>query len=188
MSDPNTPEDPKETQTQSESTDNASSDTPKDEGPSAEDIWGDAFAEQEAAEDSLSEASAEDIWGDAFAEEAATAPEATETTHASASEDIFKPLDTGDSSGGLPRELDVIMEIPVTMSVELGRTRLTIRQLLDLAKGSVVELDGLAGEPMDILVNGYLIAQGEVVVVDDKYGIRITDIVTPTERIQRLNR
>lgn len=80
------------------------------------------------------------------------------------------------------------MDIPVRLSVELGRTRITIKQLLDLAQGSVVELDGLAGEPMDILINGYLIAQGEVVVLDDKYGIRITEIVTPAERVQKLNR
>jgi flagellar motor switch protein FliN/FliY len=82
----------------------------------------------------------------------------------------------------------MIMEIPVTLSVELGQTRLTIRELLDLAQGSVVELDGLAGEPMSILVNGYLIAQGEVVVVDEKYGIRITEIVTRSERIHKLNK
>lgn len=85
-------------------------------------------------------------------------------------------------------DLDLIMDIPVKLSVELGRTRITIKQLLELAQGSVVELDGLAGEPMDILINGYLIAQGEVVVLDDKYGIRITEIVTPSERVQKLNR
>ncbi len=86
------------------------------------------------------------------------------------------------------RDLEMIMDIPVKLTVELGRTRLTIKQLLELAQGSVIELDGLAGEPMDILINGYLIAQGEVVVVDDKYGIRITEIITPSERVQKLNR
>ena len=86
------------------------------------------------------------------------------------------------------RDLEMIMDIPVKLSVELGRTRITIKQLLELAQGSVVELDGLAGEPMDILINGYLIAQGEVVVVEDKYGIRITEIITPSERVQKLNR
>jgi len=79
------------------------------------------------------------------------------------------------------------MNVPVQLTVELGRTRMTIKNLLQLGQGSVVELDGLAGEPMDIYVNSYLIAQGEVVVVEDRYGIRVTDIVTPSERINRLN-
>ena len=100
---------------------------------------------------------------------------------------MFKPLDKS-GSGSAPRDLEMIMDIPVKLTVELGRTRITIKQLLELAQGSVVELDGLAGEPMDILINGYLIAQGEVVVVDDKYGIRITEIITPSERVQKLNR
>ena len=80
----------------------------------------------------------------------------------------------------------MILDIPVQLTVELGRTRLSIRNLLQLAHGSVVELDGLAGEPMDVLVNGTLIAQGEVVVVNDKFGIRLTDIVTPAERMRKL--
>jgi flagellar motor switch protein FliN/FliY len=77
---------------------------------------------------------------------------------------------------------------PVQLTVELGRTKVPIKNLLQLAQGSVVELDGLAGEPMDVLVNGYLIAQGEVVVVNDKFGIRLTDIITPSERIRKLNK
>ncbi|WP_110677648.1 MULTISPECIES: flagellar motor switch protein FliN [Salinicola] len=100
---------------------------------------------------------------------------------------MFQSFDEGSPSHST-RDLGVIMDIPVKLSVELGRTRITIKQLLELAQGSVVELDGLAGEPMDILINGYLIAQGEVVVVDDKYGIRITEIITPSERVQKLNR
>ena len=100
---------------------------------------------------------------------------------------VFKPFDAGTGAGDA-RDLEMIMDIPVKLSVELGRTRITIKQLLELAQGSVVELDGLAGEPMDILINGYLIAQGEVVVVEDKYGIRITEIITPSERVQKLNR
>lgn len=100
--------------------------------------------------------------------------------------DIFQPLD--DKSGERPaRDLEMIMDIPVKLSVELGRTRLTIKELLELAQGSVVELDGLPGEPMDILINGYLIARGEVVVVEDRFGIRITEIITPSERLHRLN-
>ena len=84
--------------------------------------------------------------------------------------------------------LEVVLDIPVQMTVELGRTKIAIRNLLQLAQGSVVELDGMAGEPMDVLVNGCLIAQGEVVVVNDKFGIRLTDIITPSERIRKLNR
>lgn len=87
-----------------------------------------------------------------------------------------------------PEELNLILDIPVRMTVELGRTKMTIKELLRLSQGSVVALDGLAGEPLDILINGYLIAQGEVVVVSDKFGIRITDIITPSERMHRLSR
>jgi flagellar motor switch protein FliN/FliY len=85
-------------------------------------------------------------------------------------------------------DLDFILDIPIQMTVELGRTKITIKNLLHLAQGSVVELDGMAGEPMDVLVNGFLIAQGEVVVVNDKFGIRMTDIITPAERVRKLNR
>jgi flagellar motor switch protein FliN/FliY len=82
--------------------------------------------------------------------------------------------------------LDVILDVPVTISMEIGRTRLNIRNLLQLTQGSVVELDRLAGEPMDVLVNGTLIAHGEVVVVNDKFGIRLTDVLSPAERVRRL--
>jgi len=98
---------------------------------------------------------------------------------------VFPPLSGQAAASG--SDIDLIMDVPVQLTVELGRTRLTIKNLLQLGQGSVVELDGLAGEPMDIFVNGYLIAQGEVVVVEDKYGIRLTDIITPSERIHRLN-
>jgi flagellar motor switch protein FliN/FliY len=84
--------------------------------------------------------------------------------------------------------LGMIQDIPVQMTVELGRTKIAIRNVSQLAQGSVVELDGVAGEPMDVLVNGYLIATGEVVVVNDKFGIRLIDIVTPAERVRRWNR
>lgn len=82
--------------------------------------------------------------------------------------------------------LDVILDIPVTISMEIGRTRISIRNLLQLNQGSVVELDRLAGEPMDVLVNGTLIAHGEVVVVNEKFGIRLTDVISATERIKKL--
>ncbi len=85
-------------------------------------------------------------------------------------------------------DINMILDIPVQLTVELGRTRIPIKHILQLAQGSVVELDALAGEPMDVLVNGYLIAQGEVVVVNEKFGIRLTDIVTPSERMRRLSK
>jgi flagellar motor switch protein FliN len=85
-------------------------------------------------------------------------------------------------------DINMILDIPVQLTVELGRTRIPIKHILQLAQGSVVELEALAGEPMDVLVNGYLIAQGEVVVVNEKFGIRLTDIVTPSERMRRLSR
>ncbi len=93
--------------------------------------------------------------------------------------------ESGDSNSD--ERIGLILDIPVNVTVELGRTKLPIRSLLQLAQGSVVELDGLAGEPMDVLVNGCLIAQGEVVVVNDKFGIRLTDIITPAERLRRLS-
>lgn len=96
------------------------------------------------------------------------------------------------SSGIIPNgsgeDFNLILDIPVQLTVELGRTKIPIKHILQLAQGSVLELDALAGEPMDVLVNGYLIAQGEVVVVNDKFGIRLTDIVTPSERMRRLSR
>ena len=94
---------------------------------------------------------------------------------------------TGVSTAG-GNDINMILDIPVQLTVELGRTRIPIKHILQLAQGSVVELETLAGEPMDVLVNGYLIAQGEVVVVNDKFGIRLTDIVTPSERMRRLSR
>lgn len=89
---------------------------------------------------------------------------------------------------GAVNDINMILDIPVQLTVELGRTKIPIKHILQLAQGSVVELEALAGEPMDVLVNGYLIAQGEVVVVNDKFGIRLTDIVTPSERMRRLSR
>ena len=96
------------------------------------------------------------------------------------------------AAGALPagagNDINMILDIPVQLTVELGRTRIPIKNILQLAQGSVVELETQAGEPMDVLVNGFLIAQGEVVVVNDKFGIRLTDIVTPSERMRRLSR
>ncbi len=130
------------------------------------DDWAAALAEQEVADSAAAEPSAPNV-------QAA---------------DIFERFDAGGSGGSAPQNIDMIMDIPVTLTVELGRTKIAIRSLLQLAQGSVVELDGLAGEPMDVLVNGCLIAQGEVVVVNEKFGIRLTDIITPAERIRRLHK
>ncbi|MDJ0806510.1 MAG: flagellar motor switch protein FliN [Gammaproteobacteria bacterium] len=91
-----------------------------------------------------------------------------------------------DEPGDDAVNLDAILDVPVTISMEIGRTKLNIRNLLQLNQGSVVELDRLAGEPMDVLVNGTLIAQGEVVVVNEKFGLRLTDIISPAERVKRL--
>jgi flagellar motor switch protein FliN len=123
-----------------------------------------------------------DDWASALAEQ-----NGNDTPPGTAAAGVFQPL----SKVAAPttrNDIDMILDIPVQMTVELGRTKIAIRNLLQLAQGSVVELDGLAGEPMDVLVNGLLIAQGEVVVVNDKFGIRLTDIITPSERIRKLNR
>ena len=101
---------------------------------------------------------------------------------------MFPKLSGGSGSREARQDIDMILDIPVQLTVELGRTRIPIKHILQLAQGSVIELDAMAGEPMDVLVNGCLIAQGEVVVVNDKFGIRLTDIVTPSERVRRRNR
>ena len=124
--------------------------------------------------------SADDLWAEAMNEQ-------TTTSTPDPTENVFKSFESNGASGSL-QDIDLIMDIPVKLTVELGRTKMTIKELLRLTQGSVVALDGLAGEPLDILINGYLIAQGEVVVVNDKYGVRITDIITPSERMRRLSR
>ena len=123
-----------------------------------------------------------DDWSAAMLEQEA-AP-----TPASAAPPIFEQFAASGGSSAQHTDLDMILDIPVQLEVQLGRTKIAIKNLLQLAQGSVVELDGMAGEPMQVLVNGCLIAQGEVVVVNDKFGIRLTDIITPSERIRRLNR
>lgn len=137
----------------------------------SEDDWGAAIAEQERA--------------DAAAKAAASAAASTATPAGSA---LFQDFGSKSHQAETANDIDFILDIPVQLTVELGRTKIAIKNLLQLAQGSVVELDGMAGEPMDVLVNGCLIAQGEVVVVNDKFGIRLTDIVTPAERIRKLNR
>lgn len=123
---------------------------------------------------------ADSLWAEAMSEQP--------TSDAGSGGDIFKDLDAQAPAQGAGQDINLILDIPVRLTVELGRTKMTIKELLSLSQGSVVALDGLAGEPLDILINGYLIAQGEVVVVADKFGIRITDIITPSERMRRLSR
>lgn len=114
-------------------------------------------------------------------------PRAGKTAPFSPDDDPFEMLEQDDLSGaGAPRDLDFILDIPLQISVELGRTRLLVSDLLRLGQGSVIELSNLAGDPLAILANDKLIAKGEVVVVNEKYGIRITEIVSPKERIERL--
>ncbi len=147
----------------------AEPDTPMSEEDKMAAEWAAALSESKAASS-----------GNEVANEVAAPAE----TVAPASFTKFTPTGAGNADN----DLNMILDIPVQLTVELGRTRIPIKHILQLAQGSVVELETLAGEPMDVLVNGYLIAQGEVVVVNDKFGIRLTDIVTPSERMRRLSR
>lgn len=140
-----------------------------------EDPWAAALAEQ--AESSDASADDEDPWAAALNEQAESAAQTT-TTGAGMSSTYLEKKDKVD--------LDVVMDVPVTLALEIGRASVTIRNLLSYTQGSVIELERLAGEPLDVLVNGTLIAHGEVVVVNDKFGVRLTDVVSPIERIKKL--
>lgn len=124
---------------------------------------------------------ADDDWAAALAEQADAGDKGQDVQRAE-----FDSLrdETGGAKGG--ENLDMVLEIPVTISLEVGNTQIPIRNLLQLNQGSVVELDRLAGEPLDVKVNGTLIAHGEVVVVNEKFGIRLTDIISPAERVKKL--
>lgn len=124
----------------------------------------------------MSDEDNEDPWADALNEQAASEGSGKAN---------FDEL-TDESMPGSDVNLDVVLDIPVNLSMEIGRTKISIRNLLQLNQGSVVELERLAGEPMDVLVNGTLIARGEVVVVNEKFGIRLTDIISPAERVKKL--
>ncbi|MEW5058185.1 MAG: flagellar motor switch protein FliN [Cycloclasticus sp.] len=146
--------------------------------------WGDALDEQASGE-------ADADWGDALEEQADAEAGAdwgdALNEQAGAEAASFDALaDTGGSSVNSELNLDVILDVPVTVSMEVGSTKISIRNLLQLNQGSVIELDRLAGEPMDVLVNQTLIARGEVVVVNDKFGLRLTDIISPAERVKKL--
>ena len=131
------------------------------------------------AEDTTEQITADD-WGAAMAEQASTTP-----AQPSVQPHVFEQF--GGAGGATAHnDLDMILDIPVQLTVELGHTKMPIKNLLQLAQGSVVELAGMAGEPLDVLINGFLIAQGEVVVVNEKYGIRLTDVISTVERVQQL--
>ena len=125
------------------------------------------------SDEEMTDESVDDVWADALNEQASAE---------AASFDELK--DEGHPVTDV--NLDVVLDIPVNISMEIGRTKISIRNLLQLNQGSVVELDRLAGEPMDVLVNGTLIARGEVVVVNEKFGVRLTDIISPAERVKKL--
>ena len=147
----------------------------------------------EFSPDDVAQASEQDAMA---AEWAAALEEQTVSTSSAAATEVAQPQATPATFANFSptpanpagNDFNMILDIPVQLTVELGRTRIPIKNILQLAQGSVVELEAMAGEPMDVLVNGFLIAQGEVVVVNDKFGIRLTDIVTPSERMRRLSR
>lgn len=142
--------------------------------------WDEALSEQAKAEGTAEGDSAagdaDDMsaWGDALNEQA------------NASKADFEDIADSSASGKNKVDLDVLLDVPVTLQLEIGRAKVSIRNLLSYTQGSVIEMDRLAGEPLDLLVNGTLIAHGEVVVINDKFGVRLTDVVSPQERIRKL--
>lgn len=138
--------------------------------------WDDAIADQAGAAE-------EDPWGAALSEQADADESSNADTISSAA---FDELASGRGDGKNKVDLDVLLDIPVTLQLEIGRAKVSIRSLLSYTQGSVVEMDRLAGEPLDLLVNGTLIAHGEVVVINDKFGVRLTDVVSPQDRIKKL--
>ncbi len=150
-----------------------------DEDAITADDWSAAMSEQASTDT----ADSVDDWAAAMSEQAASPSQPAPA----AKSHVFEKFGS-ESAATAHHDLDMILDIPVQLTVELGRTKMPIKNLLQLAQGSVVELAGMAGEPLDVMINGFLIAQGEVVVVNDKLGIRLTDIITPSERLRRLNR
>jgi flagellar motor switch protein FliN/FliY len=143
-----------------------------------------------ATEDTPGEAPADDgmaDWAEALMEQKSSDGAGDAAPGSVLSGEAPRPFTAGGGDTAM-QDINMVLDIPVLLSVELGRTKVPIKHILQLGQGSVVELDALAGEPMDVLVNGYLIAQGEVVVVNDKFGIRLTDVVTPSERLRRVSK
>lgn len=147
-------------------TDLESSGIPKNTDPGAlADEWAAALQEQQAAADKLAQ---------------------NQPSPRTGSHNFDHLSDSSAGDGPKDINLDVILDVPVTIAIEVGRKRLNIRNLLQLTQGSLIELDRLQGEPMDVLVNGTLVAHGEVVVVNDKFGVRLTDVLSPSERVKKL--
>jgi flagellar motor switch protein FliN len=138
------------------------------------------------------ESAADDQWqaeNEAMSGEPGTPANSPEDTQSSGiTAPTFQSLSNSNSKPNTSHDIDLILDIPVQLTVELGRTKVPIKSILQMGQGSVVELDAVAGDPLDVSVNGCLIAQGEVVVVNDKFGIRLTDIITPSERMKKLKR
>ncbi len=172
------------------------SDTPSEESGEtgkeqvAGDDWAAAMEEQSDSDVPTASGAADDDWGAAMEEQADSDVPTASGANMQSSDDLekaeFQDLSNSTSMCGTETNMDVILDIPVTISMEIGRTEISIQNLLQLNQGSVVELDRLAGEPMDVLVNGTLIAHGEVVVVNEKFGIRLTDVISPAERVKKL--
>ena len=133
--------------------------------------------------DQIDDEAVGDDWAEALAEQAVSESGGSQSLPVAEFEEL---RDDATMPGDEARNLDVILDIPVTISMEIGRTRISIRNLLQLNQGSVVELDRLAGEPLDVLVNGTLIAHGEVVVVNERFGIRLTDVISASDRVKKL--
>lgn len=150
-----------------------------DDDGAISDDWAEAMQEQ-----ANSEAGGDADWGDALKEQSDAESLASAQFDELEQQGSDNPVKSDVSAEDL--KLDVILDVPVTVSMEIGRTQVNIRNLLQLNQGSVIELDRFAGEPMDVLVNGTLIAHGEVVVVNDKFGIRLTDVISATERVKKL--
>lgn len=161
----------------------------------AADEWAQAMEEQNAStvessdeRDGLQDTSDSDVSTVTDTDTNTRQPKSVNSEELTRSSAVFEQFSSNGVLNDTRNDIDMILDIPVQLTVELGRTKIAIKNLLQLAQGSVIELDGIAGEPMDVLVNGCLIAQGEVVVVNEKFGIRLTDIITPSERIRKLNR
>ncbi|MEH6470188.1 MAG: flagellar motor switch protein FliN [Halopseudomonas sp.] len=141
------------------------------------DEWAAALEDQEATGGS----DVDDVWAEAMSEQGVEPDAEAVDLNELVDDSMPMPMQVGDNP-----DLDVILDIPVSLSMEVGSTEIAIRNLLQLSQGSVIELDRMAGEPLDVRVNGTLIAHGEVVVVNDRFGIRLTDVVSPSERIRKL--
>lgn len=164
-----------------------------DDGQSAADDWAAALEEQRQEEQKGGGDAQADVDAAMAAAGGGSQPRDPEWVGGSGDPGAATPMQPEEFAQSVPEgvdavNLDMVLDVPVTISMEIGRTKIPIRNLLQLNQGSVVELDRLAGEPLNVLVNGTLIAHGEVVVVNEKFGIRLTDVISPSERIRKINK